>query len=89
MTGSNWRDTARGARFFGIDANAAPALLIFILHMSAVTFYISMGIVAFLAALPAFRLTPKQFGQILLYYMAGKTIYCGTPTWRFLRRARY
>ncbi len=84
-----WRDTARIPKIGPIDASAGPAVLIFLLHMSKVTFYTSITIVLLLAMLPLFGWTPKQFIRMVLWKITGNIVYCGTPAWRYLRRSRY
>jgi hypothetical protein len=85
-----WRDTAIHPKIFFVDATAGPAFLIWALHMSWWTFYVSATIILFLAVLPYFGLTPRKLWHLfLMQIVARRTIQCGHPAWRYARRFRY
>jgi hypothetical protein len=85
----SWRDTARTPKIGPVDATAGPALLIFLMHMAEWTFYTSLILIVFLAVLPFFGWTPRQFFRFLMWKVTGKIVYCGQPAWRYMRRSRY
>ena len=84
-----WRDSARPPRMFGVDARAAFALLLFLLHMSFVTLGIVILAIAAAAVMERRGHTPVSGLRALRAYFAGRhrpitdfgTIVSGA-TWR-------
>ncbi|OGT63682.1 MAG: phosphoesterase [Gammaproteobacteria bacterium RIFCSPHIGHO2_12_FULL_45_9] len=58
---AHWRDSARPIKFFIWDGRAAFPVLIFILHMSLLTFIIAFGLIVFLSILNRYGFTPMVF----------------------------
>lgn len=79
--GSHWRDTARNARFFVVDARAAFPLLLFILNIAWWTFITAVVTISFFAILERWGFTLPIFFRWLRNFIAGdyKT---SSPWWR-------
>ena len=78
---AHWRDSARNARFFVIDARAAFPLLLFILNIAWWTLYTAIFFMVFFGALERFGFTLPVFFRWVRYKIAGnhKT---SSPWWR-------
>lgn len=70
MTAS-WRDSARPARFFIIDAKAAFPVLLFLLHIAWWTFYVALITTLFFTALNKFGYSIEVFLRIVRSFLAG------------------
>ena len=68
---THWRDSARAARFFFVDARAAFPLLLFLLHMRLWTFILAIVTMIFFAVLERYNFTVIVFGRWLRSFMAG------------------
>lgn len=68
---AHWRDSARQARFFGIDARATFLLLIFLLHIRLWTFIISLISILFFIVIERFGFTYPIFFRWLRNLIAG------------------
>jgi len=68
---AHWRDSARAARFFFVDARAAFPLLLFLLHMRWWTFGLAIVTMIFFALLEKYGFTVVVFGRWLRNFMAG------------------
>jgi intracellular multiplication protein IcmT len=70
-TTTHWRDSARAARFFFVDARAAFPLLLFLLHMRLWTFILAIVTMIFFALLEKYGFTVIVFGRWIRTFMAG------------------
>ena len=70
---AHWRDSARAARFFFVDARAAFPLLLFLLHMRWWTFGLAITAMIFFALLEKYGFTVVVFGRWLRNFMGGPT----------------
>lgn len=68
---THWRDSARAARFFFVDARAAFPLLLFLMHMRLWTFILAIVTMVFFAILEKYNFTVVVFGRWLRSFMAG------------------
>ena len=68
---ANWRDSARRPVFFVIDAYATFPLLLFLLHITWWTFFLSIGAAIFFGALERFGFTVPVFKRWLRLFFAG------------------
>ncbi len=71
-TDANWRDAARPAKFFGIDAKAAMPLLLFLLHMRLWTLLMTIGFTFFFGILSHFGFTFRVFIVRFRCFLAGR-----------------
>ena len=78
---THWRDSARSARFFIVDARAAFPLLLFLLHMRLWTFTIAIIAMAFFGLLERYGFSLVVFGRWLRNVMAGPVKSC-QPWWK-------
>jgi len=69
---AHWRDSARTAKFFGIDARAAFPFLLFLIHMRWWTFFICLFTTAFFGILNKFGFSPPVFLRWLKVFFGGK-----------------
>ena len=77
----HWRDSARTARFFGIDARAAFPLLLLLLHIRLWTFVICVVFTLFFAAIERYGFSVVVFGRWLRCAITGpRKMSC--PWWR-------
>lgn len=78
---AHWRDSARNAKFFIIDARAAFPLLLFILNIAWWTLYTALATMAFFGLLERWGFTLPVFLRYIRYKVAGayKT---ASPWWR-------
>ncbi len=77
---AHWRDSARPARFFLIDARAAFPVLFCLLHLRIWTIILALTITAFFAILNRYGFTISVFGRWLRSTLAGKRK-MATPWW--------
>lgn len=78
---AHWRDSARQARFFFVDAYAAFPILLMLLHIRVWTFLLAIGFMIFFAILERFKFTVPVFFRWLRNFMAGP-IKIAKPWWR-------
>lgn len=77
----SWRDSARGPRFFMVDAKAAFPLLLFLVHIRMWTFIIAIISIIFFAVLERFNFTVPVFIRWVRSQLAGK-IRVASSEWR-------
>lgn len=77
---AHWRDSARRAKFFIIDANATFPLLVFLLHIRLWTFLLAVFTCLFFAALERFGFTLPVFKRWLRCLFAGNDRFA-RPWW--------
>ncbi len=77
---AHWRDSARPARFFVVDAQAAFPLLFFLLHIEWWTFVLAGLAMSFFTALNRFGFSVAVFGRLFRSFLAGKRK-GATPWW--------
>lgn len=68
---AHWRDSARQARFFGLDGRAAFLLLFFVLHIRLWTFIVALIGIVFLAILERMGFSVNVFLCYLRNVLAG------------------
>jgi intracellular multiplication protein IcmT len=68
---AHWRDSARNAKFFFIDANAAFPLILFLIHIKLWTFILAVVIMTFFTLLGHYGYTTWVFLRILKNTLAG------------------
>lgn len=78
---SHWRDSARTAQFFFIDAKSAFPLLIFLMHITWWTFWVALVITAFFGIIEHYGLSALVFWRIVRNFFAGHQI-LSRPWWR-------
>lgn len=79
----HWRDSARAARFFWIDAKAAFPLLLFLLHIRIWTFLVAVSVTLFFSLIERYGFTLAIFLRWWRNMMVGgRKIAC--PWWREL-----
>lgn len=78
---THWRDSARTARFFVMDARAAFPLVLFILHMKLWTFIVAVIAMSFFAMLERWGFTVPVFLRWSRSTIAGK-YKTSRPWWR-------
>ncbi|OGT09065.1 MAG: phosphoesterase [Gammaproteobacteria bacterium GWE2_37_16] len=69
---AHWRDSARSARFFIVDAQAAFPLLLFLMHITLWTFIVAVVTMLFFTVLNRFGFSVIVFGRLVRSFMAGK-----------------
>lgn len=69
---AHWRDSARSARFFIVDAQAAFPLLLFLMHIKLWTFIVAVVTMLFFTVLNRFGFSVIVFGRLVRSFMAGK-----------------
>jgi len=67
----HWRDSARSARFFFVDARAAFPLIFFLLHMRLWSFILAIITMLFFALLERYGFSVPVFGRWLRGLLAG------------------
>ncbi len=77
---AHWRDSARTAKFFFIDAKAAFPIFLFLVHIKIWTFIIALTIMVFFTILNRFGYSVDVFLRIFKMKLAGprKTV---IPWW--------
>lgn len=78
---AHWRDSARQARFFLVDANAAFPILFMLLHIRLWTFLLALAFIGFFAVLERFKFTIPVFFRWLRTFIAGP-VKTAKPWWR-------
>jgi intracellular multiplication protein IcmT len=78
---AHWRDSARQARFFFVDATAAFPILIMLLHIKLWTFIATACSILFFAILERFKFTIPVFIRWIKGFIAGP-IKLSRPWWR-------
>lgn len=68
---AHWRDSARRAKFFFIDAEAAVPLILFLVHIRVWTFITASIIMFFFAVLSHYGCSVGMFFRILRAKFAG------------------
>jgi len=68
---AHWRDSARLAKFFFIDANAAFPFILFLIHIRIWTFVAAVIIMTFFTLLSHYGYTTIVFLRILKTLLAG------------------
>lgn len=69
---AHWRDSARPARFFIVDAQAAFPLLLFLVHIKIWTFVIAVLTMLFFTTLNRFGFSVVVFLRFARAFLAGK-----------------
>jgi intracellular multiplication protein IcmT len=69
--GAHWRDSARNAKLFFIDAKAAFPLLLFLIHIKLWTFIMVVVVMGFFTIINHFGYTMEVFSRILRSSIAG------------------
>ena len=75
-----WRDSARGPRFFMIDAYAALPMVLFLLHIRMWTFYLALATTLFFVIIERFNFTVPVFWRWLRAFIAGR-VRVARPAW--------
>lgn len=68
---AHWRDSARRARFFLVDAQAAFPLVLFLLHIRVWTFVLAIVATIFFAALERYGFSVPVFLRWFRNFIAG------------------
>ncbi len=68
---AHWRDSARTARFFFIDAKAAFPIFLFLIHIKLWTFIVAVSIMVFFTILNRFGYSVELFLRIFRSMLAG------------------
>lgn len=68
---AHWRDSARAARFFIVDARAAFPFLLFLLHIRWWTFFLAIIAMCFFGLLERYGFTVVVFMRLLRSFLAG------------------
>jgi intracellular multiplication protein IcmT len=68
---ANWRDSARPARFFIVDAKAAFPILLFLMHIRLWTFIVAVVAMLFFTMLNKFGYSIEVFLRILRSFFGG------------------
>jgi len=78
---THWRDSARSARFFFVDARASFPLIIFLVHIRYWTFGLAIATMIFFALLERYGFTVVVFGRWLRSFFAGP-LKSSQPWWK-------
>lgn len=68
---AHWRDSAREAKFFFIDANAAFPFFFFLIHIKLWTFVLAVILMSFFTILRRFGYSVEVFLRIFRSFLAG------------------
>lgn len=68
---SHWRDSARPAQFFFIDAKVAFPFILFLVHIKMWTFVLAVIMMAFFTLLSRYGYSVEVFLRILRSTLAG------------------
>lgn len=79
---AHWRDTARSARFFMVDARAAFPLFIFLMHIRVWTGMLVIISALFFGIIEHYGFTVPVFLRWLRSFLAGK-VRTSQPWWRY------
>jgi intracellular multiplication protein IcmT len=69
--GAHWRDSARPARFFFIDAKAAFPIFLFLIHIKLWTFVLAFCCMVFFTILNRFGFSVEVFLRWLRSFLSG------------------
>ena len=69
---AHWRDSARPAKFFVIDARAAFPIFFCLLHIRIWTFVLALLATVFFSILNRYGFTPVVFGRWIRGLFAGR-----------------
>jgi len=78
---AHWRDSARPAKLFIIDANAAFPLFLFLVHIKIWTFVVAISFMLFFTLLNRHGYSISVFLRILRSFFAGSRK-VAIPWWR-------
>lgn len=78
---THWRDSARNARFFIVDARAVFPILLWLVHIRWWTFEIAIVMIIFFGALERYGFSPQVFGRYFRNLLAGNVKTC-RPWWQ-------
>jgi intracellular multiplication protein IcmT len=78
---SHWRDSARSARFFMVDARAAFPLFLFLMHIRIWTGVLVLVSAVFFAIIEHYGFTVPVFLRWLRSFLAGN-IKSAQPWWK-------
>jgi len=81
LANAHWRDSARPARFFFIDAKAAFPFGLFLIHIKLWTFIIALVIMVFFTILNRYGYSVEVFLRIFKSLLAGSRK-MAIPWWR-------
>jgi hypothetical protein len=82
-----WSDTARMPRLIGpVDARVAVFFMIWALHMSWVTFDISLSGIVVFSVLPYFGISMTNAFRWIAQKISGKQLHAGDPAWKYRYR---
>ncbi len=79
---AHWRDSARSARFFMVDARAAFPLFIFLMHIRMWTAMLVVVSALFFGVIEHYGFTVPVFLRWLRSFFAG-SIRSSQPWWRY------
>lgn len=80
-TGTHWRDSARSARFFLVDARAAFPLFLFLLHIKVWTGILVIISAVFFSIIEHYGFTVPVFLRWLRTFVAG-SLKLSQPWWK-------
>jgi intracellular multiplication protein IcmT len=69
---AHWRDTARQARFFFVDARAAFPLLMFLMHISTFTAILALVTTMIFAVIERFGFSPPVALRVFRGLISGR-----------------
>ncbi len=78
---AHWRDSARTARFWFIDARAVFPFVLFLLHIRWWTFWLALVAMLFFAMLERYGFTVPIFLRVLRTFFVGNHK-VAAPWWR-------
>ena len=78
---AHWRDSARPAKLFIIDANAAFPLFLFLVHIKLWTFIVAASFMTFFTILNRYGYSISVFLRIVRCFFAGSRK-VAIPWWR-------
>lgn len=78
---SHWRDSARSARFFVVDARAAFPIFLFLMHIRVWTGVLVLVSVIFFGIIEHYGFTVPVFLRWLRSFLAG-SVRSARPWWR-------
>jgi hypothetical protein len=82
-----WSDTARMPRLIGpVDARVAVFFMIWALHMSWYTFYVSISGIVVFSILPYFGISMTNAFRWVAQKISGKHLHAGDPAWKYRYR---
>ncbi len=80
VSGAHWRDSARSARFFWIDARASLPIFLFLLHIRKWTLILAVCFVGIFVLLNKFGYNVPVFCRMARSFLAGSRKTC-RPWW--------